>query len=126
MITLEVILELHDLSISKYGGLEGIRDSGLLESAIMRPYQTFANEDLYPTAIEKAAAIAESIIINHPFIDGNKRTGFLAMFAILNESKLNFKAANEDIYLLILRISTGEIKFEVIVKWLIENTISSS
>jgi death on curing protein len=76
MITKEVVLRLHELSILKYGGGDGTRDEGLMESAIARPYQTFGGEDLYTTVFEKAAAIVESIIINHPFIDVNKRTGF--------------------------------------------------
>ena len=75
MILLEDILNLHQFSIQKYGGSDGLRDSGLLESAIARPFQSFGGEDLYPSIFEKAAALGESLIINHPFIDGNKRTG---------------------------------------------------
>lgn len=122
MITKEVILKLHELSIIKYGGSQGIRDEGLMESAIARPYQTFGGEDLYPTSYEKAAAIAESIIINHPFVDGNKRTGYLAMLAILDEGKLEFSIPNNNIYSFVIKISTGEIKFEEIVEWLKQNT----
>ena len=84
------ILKLHELSIQKYGGSNGIRDEGLLDSAIARPFQTFDGLDLYVSTIEKAAAIAESLIINHPFIDGNKRTGFLAMLAILKIGGIKF------------------------------------
>jgi death on curing protein len=124
MITKEVILKLHELSIIRYGGSQGIRDEGLMESAIARPYQTFGGEDLYPTAIEKIAAIAESIIINHPFVDGNKRTGYLAVLAILDENKLELVVSNDDIYTFIIKISTGEIKFEQIVEWLKQNTTS--
>ena len=69
MILLEDILNLHKYSIQKYGGSEGLRDSGLLESAIARPFQTFGGEDLYPSVFEKAAALGESLIINHPFIE---------------------------------------------------------
>ena len=74
MITKKTVLRLHELSINIYGGAQGTRDEGLMESAIARPYQTFGEEDLYPTIFGKAAAIVESIIINHPFLDGNKRT----------------------------------------------------
>jgi death-on-curing protein len=81
MILLEDILNLHQFSIQKYGGSDGLRDSGLLESAIARPFQSFGGEDLYPSIFEKAAALGESLIINHPFIDGNKRTGTVAMIA---------------------------------------------
>jgi len=90
MILLEDILNLHKYSIQKYGGSEGLRDSGLLESAIARPFQTFGGEDLYPSVFEKAAALGESLIINHPFIDGNKRTGAVAMAALLEDEGLFF------------------------------------
>lgn len=68
MISKESVLRIHELSIAKYGGSEGIGDEGLLESALARPYQTFDGANLYPTAYDKAAAIAESLIINHPFV----------------------------------------------------------
>ena len=122
MITIKIILRLHDLSIINYGGSQEIRDQGLMESAIARPYQTFNGEDLYPTVFEKAAALTESIIINHPFIDGNKRTGFLAMLIILEIGNLKITASNDAIYNFTIQISTGEIKFEEIVTWLKNNT----
>lgn len=74
MITREEVILIHNEVVKLHGGANGIRDVGGLESAIARPYQTFGKEDLYPTCFEKAAAIGESIIMNHPFIDGNKRT----------------------------------------------------
>ncbi len=79
MISLDDILELHKRSIQDYGGASGIRDIGLLESAIARPFQIFEDKDLYMSPYEKAAALGESIIANHPFVDGNKRTGVAAM-----------------------------------------------
>lgn len=122
MIFKSEILKLHELSIQKYGGSHDVRDEGLLDSAIARPFQTFDSSDLYISTIEKAAAIAESIIINHPFIDGNKRTGFLAMLAILKIGDMNLIASEEDVYQFIISISTGEIKFNKIVEWLKNNT----
>ena len=122
MITIKNILRLHELSIITFGGSQGIRDQGLMESAIARPYQTFGGEDLYPTVFEKAAALTESIIINHPFIDGNKRTGFLAMLIILEIGNLKITASNDATYNFTIQISTGEIKFEEIVIWLKNNT----
>ena len=122
MITIKIILRLHDLSIINYGGSQGIRDQGLMESAIARPYQTFGGKDLYPTVLEKAAALAESIIINHPFIDGNKRTGLLAMLLILEIGNFKITASNDDTYNFTIEIFTGEIKFEEIVLWLKNNT----
>ena len=98
MIILNDVLELHEKSIKDFGGSQGIRDIGLLESALARPFQTFGGEDLYPTLFEKAAAITESIIINHPFIDGNKRTGLLAMLVILEMGSLKITASNDATY----------------------------
>ena len=122
MISLSEILKLHELSIQKYGGSHGVRDEGLLDSAIARPFQTFGGEDLYASAIEKAAAIAESLIINHPFVDGNKRAGFLAMLAVLKMGKKNLIANEEDTYQFTITISTGAIRFDQIVEWLKNNT----
>jgi death-on-curing protein len=124
MITLEIVLDLHEKSIETFGGSHGILDRGLMESAIARPYQTFGGESLYSSVFEQAAAIAESLIINHPFVDGNKRTGFLAMLAILEDSGFEITKPNEEIYSLVIKISTGELHFDEIVTWLKENTKS--
>lgn len=122
MILIEDFLKLHDFSINDYGGAVGIRDIGLLESAIPRPFQTFDGEDLYKTSIKKAAALGKSLIINHPFIDGNKRTGMLGMFTLLLEYDLIVKASEQAAYDFTIQISTGEIKFNEIVLWLKNNT----
>lgn len=122
MILVDDIVELHTKSIKDFGGLDGIRDLGLLESAIARPFQTFGGEDLYPTIFEKAAALGESLIINHPFVDGNKRTGMLAMAGLLIDSNLYFTATSHDFYNFIINISTGSLSFEQIVEWLKNNT----
>ena len=82
MIELKEVEKIHDILIEKFGGAKGIRDSGALESAISRPYQTFDGQDLYPDPVDKAAAIFESIISNHPFVDGNKRTAYVLMLLI--------------------------------------------
>lgn len=124
MITLSEIIQLHDLSIKKYGGSHGVRDVGLLDSAIARPYQTFGGEYLYTSIYEKAAAIAESLIINHPFVDGNKRTGFLAMFTILRKENIMLKSGDAETYQFVIDISTGKIRFDDIVTWLKNNTTS--
>lgn len=122
MITIKTIIRLHELSIINFGGSQGIRDPGLMESAIARPYQTFGGEYLYPTVFEKAFALVESIITNHPFIDGNKRTGFLSMLLILELENFKITASNDATYNFTIQISTGEIKFEEIVLWLKNNT----
>ncbi len=79
MILLTGTEEIHKVLIDTFGGSHGIRDLHLLNSALSRPFQTFDSADLYPDTIHKAAALIESILINHPFIDGNKRTGYVIM-----------------------------------------------
>jgi len=78
-LTLRELIELHRRLIEQSGGSPGIRDLGLLQSAMAQPQMTFGGEDLYPTVVEKASAIGFSLIKNHPFVDGNKRAGHAAM-----------------------------------------------
>lgn len=122
MISLEVALLVHEKSIEKFGGSHGLYDLGRLESALGRPEQSFDGEWLYPTIIEKAAAIGESVIKNHPFIDGNKRTGYLLMEAMLRTEGIKIVASDEELYEFVLRIATGEYSFDSIVDWLVLNT----
>ena len=72
MISFENAVKIHSLLIEKFGGTSGIRDKNLLESALARPYQTFDKKELYPSPLEQAAALIESLITNHPFMDGNR------------------------------------------------------
>lgn len=72
MIALDEVERIHEILIDKFGGKKGLRDKGLLESSIQRPFQTFDQKELYPEPVDKAAAILENIISNHPFVDGNK------------------------------------------------------
>ena len=123
MISVEQALKIHALAIEKFGGSIGLRDIGALESALARPFQTFGGDDLYPGIFEKAAAIAESIIINHPFIDGNKRSGYLLMEALLRYKGFRINASDEILYKFIINISTGAISFDDIVEWLRNNTM---
>src|SRR3990172_10842143 len=82
-ITLEQLLTIHEDQIDRYGGSHGIRDLNLLESALFRPQTTFSGEDLYKTIFDKAAALMHSLILNHPFVDGNKRTAVVAAIIFL-------------------------------------------
>lgn len=122
MVTKEKVLLIHSEVIKLHGGSNGIRDVFGLESALARPYQTYDSLDLYPTAYEKAAAIGESIIMNHPFIDGNKRTGYVLMETILRLSGYKIISTDDNLYSFVISISTGESKFEQIVEWLKQNT----
>ena len=77
MISLEQVIKIQDILIDKFGGAKGIRDLAQLESALSRPYQTFGGIELHENQFHKAAAIIQSLLINHPFIDGNKRIGYV-------------------------------------------------
>lgn len=83
MIDLKTVESVHNILIDKFGGSKGIRDFGSLEAALARPYVTFDQKDLYPTSIDKAAALFESLIINHPFVDGNKRIAYVLTRLVL-------------------------------------------
>ncbi|NCU04789.1 MAG: type II toxin-antitoxin system death-on-curing family toxin [Chitinophagaceae bacterium] len=124
MITKSEVLLIHDQVVQLHGGANGVRDMNGLESAIARPFQTFAESELYHSCFEKAAAIGESIIMNHPFVDGNKRTGYVLMELILRVEGFRIKATDEELYQFVIDISTGNKRFEEIVIWLKANSES--
>lgn len=119
MISEADILLLHEFSIQDYGGAKEVRDRNLLLSAINRPFQTFDAKELYTSPFEKAAALGESLIINHPFVDGNKRTALLAMVALLREYGEELQVDESDLYSFIIDMSTGKKRFNEILEWLI-------
>ena len=120
MISTEDLLKIHKLLIDQFGGSHGVRDKSSLNSAINRPFATFDKQELYPEPVDKAAAILESIVINHPFIDGNKRTGYVLARLLLLKSGLDIKTTQEDKYELVIAVSKGEWKFEQIRNWMTE------
>ncbi len=118
MIELEEIEQIHKTLIDFFGGSQGIRDLSALKSALARPFQTFESKDLHPTPIYKAAALIESILINHPFIDGNKRTGYVAMRSFLISNDFDIKATQDEKYQFVINIASGKIRIEEIIEWL--------
>ena len=122
MITLEEVLALHDLSIKFFGGRIGIRNMDLLKSAVTRPFQTFDNKDVYFSVFEKAAALLESLVKNHPFVDGNKRTGFLASIIFLKRNNIKLKASEAESYEFIMKVASSEILFTDMVTWFQNNS----
>jgi len=89
-LSLYEVIQIHQKVVSTTGGGAGIRDIGLLESAVSQPRLTFAGADLYPTVADKAAALCFSIVMGHPFVDGNKRTGHAAMETFLIRMALRY------------------------------------
>ncbi len=125
MITKDEVLLIHDQVVKLHGGANGVRDLNGLESAITRPYQSFAGNDLYPSCFEKSAAIGESIIMNHPFVDGNKRTGYVLMELLLRLEGFRINSNDDELYQFVIDISTGSKRFEEIVEWLKANTTAN-
>ena len=118
MINIDDVLNIHELLINKFGGSHGVRDLNLLKSALARPFQTFDQADLYKTPPEKAAAIIESIVNNHPFIDGNKRIGWVLMRLYLLEIGLDIKSSQVDKFEFVISIASNKLAFQVIVDWI--------
>jgi len=118
MIDVEEVLAFHEKLIEQFGGTSGIRSRDLLEFAVFRSYLTFDGQELYPTAIEKAAAILKSIVKNHPFLDGNKRTGYVLMRLMLMNSRMDIIATEEEKYKFIIQIASGELDFDEIKAWI--------
>ena len=118
MISFDDALKIHSVLVDKFGGSPGLRDKNMLKSALNRPYQTFDNRDLHSTPAQKAAAIIESIIINHPFIDGNKRFGYVAMRLTLMEYGFDISATEDEKYDFVIRIAKGTLKFDEILDWI--------
>ncbi len=109
------VLKIHNILIERFGGLSGVRDLPALEAAINRPSATFDQKKaLYPTPLEKAAAILESIVINHPFHDGNKRTGYVLMRLFSLQSGYDIQADQSEKYDFVISISEGELDIEKI------------
>jgi death-on-curing protein len=122
MILIKEVEQLHRILIDKFGGSHGIRDNAALESAIARPSQMFDSKELYPSVLEKAAALIESILINHPFIDGNKRTGYTLLRLFLIQNEMDITASQDNKYEFVIDIASGTLKYEGIISWLTLNT----
>ncbi|MDC6355097.1 MULTISPECIES: type II toxin-antitoxin system death-on-curing family toxin [unclassified Robiginitalea] len=118
MIKLDQAIGIHQILIEKFGGSSGIKDQGALEAALNRPFATFDQKDLYPTAVEKAAAILESILINHPFVDGNKRTGYVLMRLILMDGGLDIHASQREKYEFVIQVTEGKLDISQIKEWI--------
>ncbi len=116
-LTLDDVLELHEEMIRVTGGKYGIKDSGLLDSALAQPQMTFGGEDFYPTLAEKAAALAFSLIQNHPFNDGNKRTGHAAMVLFLDINGYDFADSLDEQERVILAVAASEMEREEFTEW---------
>ena len=112
------VLLLHSALIAQSGGLDGIRDEGLLDSALNAPFQTFAEQELYPTVLEKAARLGYGLISNHPFLDGNKRIGTHVMLVFLDINQLALSYTDDELIEVILRVAAGDAGYNELLDWL--------
>lgn len=121
-LSFEQVFYLHDQIITLAGGKEGIRDFTLLHSALERCKMTYAGNDLYPTILEKAAALLHSMIMNHPFLDANKRTGYQTTKRFLYDNGLDIVATQKEIVSFCISVDNDGLRGKEIVAWLQKHT----
>ena len=122
-LTLNQVLDLHERLLERFGGSAGVRDLGGLESALAQPQMTFAGDDLYPTIVEKASALAFSIIQNHPLVDGNKRVGHAAMEVFLILNGYETAASPDEQERVILQVASRHLRRDQFTEWLQEHVV---
>ena len=125
-LTLNEVLELYLRIIEQSGGAAGVHDLNALESALAQPRMTFEGRDLYPTIVEKAAALGFSLIQNHPFVDGNKRIGHAVMetFLVLNGYEIDATVDEQE--QIILQVAAGSMTREAFTEWLRQHIVPLS
>jgi death-on-curing protein len=121
-LTVEQVLFIHARLIEETGGSHGLRELGLLESAVMRPRATFGGRDLYPDLFSKAAALFHSLIHNHAFVDGNKRTAIVATGLFLLQNQYRLVADQNELESFTLSVVTTSVEVETIRAWLKEHS----
>jgi death on curing protein len=117
-----VVLAIHNRLLSQFGGSDGVRDAGLLNSALARPLNRFAYAETSLILPELAAAYAFGICKNHPFVDGNKRTALAVAATLLERNGVIVNATQEDAYITFLRLAAGEITEQELADWFAKNT----
>jgi death-on-curing protein len=122
--SIEKVKLLHQLMSEATGGSVGLRDEGLLDSALESAFSTFDGIELYPSKEEKAAKICHSLVSNHAFVDGNKRIGVYVMLSFLEINGIRIEADNDDVINLGLSVADGSMKYEDILAWIKKHKIS--
>ena len=111
------ILRIHAFQIERFGGLAGLRDNSGLEAAVSRPQMIFGGEDLYPDVAAKVAALMQSLVMNHPFIDGNKRVGAHAALLFVHANGTELQISPDDLTTMTLDLARGELNREELTIW---------
>lgn len=115
------ILLLHKQLVDATGGTHGLRDEGLLESALTAPFQSFAGQGAYPSLQQKAARLCFGLVKNHPFIDGNKRIGAHVMLVFLALNGIQLSYTQSELSDVILRLADGQIGYDALLEWLLDH-----
>ena len=110
--TRDNVLSVYKILVEATGGTVGVRDEGLLLSAIEAPYQTFGGMELFPTLLEKAVRLGFGLVANHPFVDGNKRIGLLVMLTFMELNGIYVEFTDEEIIDMALGVASGKYKYE--------------
>lgn len=119
----EQVIALHTQLNSETGGLDGIRDDSLLESALNAPFQSFDGIDVFPSIQQKAARLAFGLIKNHAFIDGNKRIGVHTMLVFLALNKIELDYTQDELSDTILKVAAGKLDFEDLLQWILKHQL---
>lgn len=115
------VTALHSALIREFGGIDGIRDEGLLESALAAPFQTFGGEPVYPSLQAKAAQLGFGLIRNHPFVDGNKRIGAHTMLVFLAVNGIELRYEQQDLIDIVLSVAAGQIDRQGLLQWILDH-----
>ncbi len=115
-LTREEILILHEQLIDRYGGTHGVRDENLLDSALNAPFQGYGEYEFYPSVVQKAVRLCFGLVMNHPFHDGNKRIGAMALLITLDLNHLALKTNSAELAEMILRLAAGDITEETLLR----------
>ncbi|MDD6032333.1 MAG: type II toxin-antitoxin system death-on-curing family toxin [Oscillospiraceae bacterium] len=121
ILTKQQVLALHSALVGRFGGTDGVRDMGVLESALAAPFQTFGGEPLCPSLLAKAARLGFGLVSNHPFLDGNKRIGAHAMLVFLALNGVRPVYTQRELIELILSAARSEADSETMLQWLLEH-----
>lgn len=117
-LTTKQVISIHSSLIEATGGTDGVRDMGMLESALAVPFQTFDGKDLYPALIQKAARLGHSLVSNHPFVDGNKRIGIHTMLVFLAVNGIEIECTQKELIDVGLSLADGTMDAEKLLIWL--------
>ena len=115
------IIKMHEQVVAQTGGSNEVRDDGLLESAITAPFQAFQEYEPYPSLQQKAARLCYGLVMNHPFLDGNKRIGAHAMLVFLALNGIRLSYSQNELSGVILGVASGNLKYEELLQWIIQH-----